>query len=820
MLLAVWCVVAFTAAAAGAPTAATAQAATAATKPAEAITEIFIDPLKITVDSPGGRFRVLVSGKTAAGRVIDLTHTAEFRSLDAALFQVSARGELQTLRDGRGTLEVRAAGQTARAVVEVRPAEGVRRYSFENDITPLLNRAGCNGSSCHAKAEGQAGFKLSVFGFDPAADYRAIVKEGKGRRVTPAAPELSLILRKPSGDISHRGGVRLHADTPELATFRAWIAAGTPFGTTNDARVTGIELAPTERILSADGTQQLRVLATYSDGRKVDVTRLAQFQSNQELFASVSEDGLVTAGTLPGQAAVMARFMGEVAVFLALIPREGKIAPHSPAPQLNFIDGLVDAKLRKLNLRPSELCTDTEFLRRASLDLIGTLPTPAETRKFLNDPRPDKRARLVDALLERPEYADLWALKWSDLLRVDRQKLSHKEAYLYYRWIRGLLAANRPFDQLARELLTSEGPVDEAGASYFYKVASKPGEMASMFSQVFLGVRIACAECHHHPHDRWSQNDYYGMTAFFQQVSFRKGAAGEVLLAEGNPATRNPRTGELVPPQPLGADALDAKFEGDRRPALASWLTAPGNPWFARTLVNRLVAHFFGRGLIEPVDDARLTNPASNPELLDALAKYAVENKFDLKQIIRTLTASRTYQLSATPNETNEFDEQNYSRALFRRLPAEVLFDAVCQITGVPEKFDGVPAGYRATQVWDSDVKHYFLKIFGRPLRTSPCECERQSDASVAQVLHLLNSPEIHGKLTHDAGAVARLVAASRDDEKLADELYLTCFSRLPSAAERKAAIAHLQTSAGQRRESAEDLAWSLMNSLEFIFNH
>ena len=791
-----------------------------ATQPTAAITEILIDPPKITVDSPDARFRVLVNGKTASGRLVDLTRDATFRSLDAAVFEVSAGGELQPRRDGRGTLEVRAAGQTTRALVEIRPAEGVRRYNFENDITPLLSRLGCNGSSCHAKAEGQAGFKLSVFGSDPPADFRAIVKESRGRRVSPAAPDLSLILQKPSGEISHRGGVRIHADTPELATLRAWIAAGTPFGTTNDARVTGLELAPTERVLSAGASQQLRVVATYSDGRKVDVTRLAQFQSNQENLARVSEDGLVTAGTLPGQAAVMARFMGAVAVFLALVPREGKPAAGPAVARLNFIDGLVDAKLQKLNLRASELCGDGEFLRRASLDLIGTLPTPEEARQFLNDRRPDRRARLVDALLERPEYADLWAMKWSDLLRVDRQKLGQKEAYAYYRWIRQLLAANRPFDQMARELLTSEGPLDESGASFFYKVAAKPGEMASMFSQVFMGVRITCAECHHHPFDRWSQNDYYGMSAFFQQVSFRKGAVGEVLVAEGNPPTRNPRTGELVPPQPLGAENFASLTEGDRRPALAAWLTAPENPWFARNLVNRLVAHFFGRGLVEPVDDVRATNPASNPELLEALAKFAVENKFDLKQIIRTLTASRTYQLSATPNDTNEFDEQNYSRALFRRLPAEVLFDAVCQVTGVPEKFDGLPSGYRATQVWDSDVKHYFLKIFGRPLRSTPCECERQADASVAQVLHLLNSPEIHGKLIHDAGAVARLVQSARDDTKLADELYLACFSRLPSATERAAAVKHLQISAGQRRESAEDLAWSLINSLEFIFNH
>jgi len=470
-------------------------------------------------------------------------------------------------------------------------------------------------------------------------------------------------------------------------------------------------------------------------------------------------------------------------------------------------------------LRPSEVCDDATFLRRAHLDIIGTLPTAAETRRFLADESSDKRSQLADALLKRPEFADFWALKWADLLRVDRQKLGQRDAYAYYRWIREQFAANRPMDQFARALLTAEGPLDDAPAGHFYKVVSKPGEMANAVSQVFLGIRIACAECHHHPFDRWSQTDYYGMSGFFSQVSVRKGALGEMLLAEGNPGVKHPRTGESVQPYALGTEMPAAAPAGDRRRVLAEWFTAPENPWFARNLANRLVAHFLGRGVVEPVDDVRATNPAGNPALLDAVAKSLAESKFDLKQFIRTLTASRTYQLSATPNETNAQDEQNYSRALFKRLPAEVLLDAVSQVTGVPEKFDGVPAGARAIQLWDSQTQHYFLKLFGRPVRATACECERNSEASIAQVLHLMNSPALQAKLAHADGRMARLAAAQPDPERLAEELYLTFFNRLPTDAERQLARRHFAAHPN-RQQAVEDLAWSLMNTMEFVFNH
>jgi hypothetical protein len=583
--------------------------------------------------------------------------------------------------------------------------------------------------------------------------------------------------------------------------------------------VVAIRVEPKQRVLAMKGQQQLRVVARYSDGREADVTANAKFQTNQDAVASVAVAGLVSVAEVPGEVAIMASYLGAVNTFRAMVPRPGKIEPYPPFPANNFIDGLVIARLKLLNIAPSELADDAEYLRRIYLDVIGTLPTPTESRRFFADRRPDKRARLVDELLERPEYADYWALQWADALRVDRQALGQKRAYGYYRWIRASIAQNKPMDRFARELLTAEGPLDESGPTAFYKVAAKPGEMASSLAQVFLGVRIACAQCHHHPFDRWGQTDYFGMEAFFTPLSLRPSAHGEALLASGDPPTRHPRTGETIPPHALGTTPAKAQ-PGDRRLALAAWMTAPENPWFSRNLANRTWAHFFGRGLIDPVDDVRDTNPPSNPELLDALAKQVVATHFNRKQLIRTITASRTYQLASKPNATNTKDASGFSRAAFRRIDAEVLLDMVSQTTGVPERFGGSPPGTRAIQLWDSKVNHYFLKLFGRPQRLSACECERIHEPSVAQVLHLLNAPEIQAKLAHERGRVAKLAHQKTDDGELVEELYLTFYSRLPSVTERQTAVAHLRNVPGPRRQAAEDLAWSLMNTLEFVFNH
>jgi hypothetical protein len=710
-----------------------------------------------------------------------------------------------------------------------------RPLNFENDIIPILTRYGCNTSGCHGKAEGQNGFKLSVFGFDPKADHFAITAEARGRRIFPAAPESSLLLRKADGGLPHGGGVRLTPDRPEHVTLLRWIAEGAPIGSPSDPRIVSIRLGPQQAQLAMGSKQPLTVTATFSDGYEKDVTELATYQSNNEGLARVDDHGMVTIGIAPGDVAVMASYLGSVDVFRALIPAEEKlaagdaasdkldetVAPEASSSDANLVDRFVHAKLRQLKLRPSSPADDATFLRRVYLDVIGTLPTADEARKFLGDPAPDRRAKLVETLFKRPEYGDYWGLKWSDVLRVDRLQLGRKNAYLYYRWVRDSFAHNKPLDRFAAELLTAEGPIQDTPAALFYKVVSDPKQMASTLSQSLLGVRIDCAQCHHHPYDRWGQDDYYAMQAFFNEVAFKPSPQGELLVRTGTGKSIHPRTQKEVAPRPLGEPASDAAGASDAsdglRRDLARWVTDKQNPYFARNMANRIWAHFMGRGLVEPVDDMRMTNPPTNPELLDALANHLIEKDYDQQALIRLITSSETYQRDCQPSASNASDQQNYSRYPMTQLGAEVLYDAVCQTTGVAEKFSGVPDGARAIQLWDSQVPHYFLQLFGRPMRTTACECERVAEPTVSQVLHLLNSPQIQSKLAHEGGHVAEWVELP--DDKLVEELTLTFFARFPTDEERRIATGHL-TKAKERRVAVEDLAWGMMNSLEFLFKH
>lgn len=784
-----------------------------------AVVQLVADPARLSLTGPRSSASVLIHGQSADGLARDLTDLAQGAIQPADLAEVRPGLRVVALRNGAGTLTVRTPHGSVTVPVTVTKTEVATAWHFENDVVPLLNKFGCNGSGCHGKAEGQNGFKLSVFGSDPPADYLALTREARGRRVVPAIPESSLLLTKASGGAPHGGGIRIPKDSDEYRVLYDWIASGLPVGDPEAPRVVRLNVFPNERQLTPRATQRLRVVATYSDGREVDVTPHAKYQSNHDGLASVDEGGRITIGDVPGEVAIMAAFMGEVDVFRALIPRPEKPPAGSSVPQHNFIDKLVDAKLGKLNIVPSGLCGDADFLRRAYLDIIGTLPTADEARAFLADTRADRRSRLVDALLERPEYADFWGQRWADVLRVNRQTLGHKRAYAFHRWIREACASNMPLDRFCREIVAAEGPLQENPTGALFKVVSKPGDMASTLSQVFLGIRIECAQCHHHPFDRWSQTDYLGMQAHFAGLQFKKLGDDEALVGGTGGTATHPRTGEKVFAHPLGEKLPTSDSDGDRRQALAAWMTAGENPWFARNIANRTWAHFAGRGLVEPVDDVRLTNPPSNPALLDALAAHLVRERFDIRQLIRTITASRVYQASSTPNGTNDKDDQNYSRALFKRLDAEVLFDAVCQTTGVPEKFPGVPAGSRAIQLWDSEVSHYFLKLFGRPSRVTACECERTTEPSVAQILHVMNSPDLQKKLSHEGGRIAQLVRDLTDNTALVDELYLTFYNRYPSATERTLALKHL-ASTPKRQQAAEDLAWSLMNTPEFLFNH
>jgi hypothetical protein len=699
-------------------------------------------------------------------------------------------------------------------------ADGNPTPDFIHDVAPVLSRFGCNGSACHGKAEGQNGFKLSVFGNDPRADFEALVLQDRGRRVMQASPENSLLLTKSTAQIPHAGGPRLRAASKEYEILRCWVAEGTLYEDKGRPEWTDLRIEPPGALLGFAKHQPLRVLARSSVGREEDVTWLAIFHSNNAALADVDEYGTVTTGSLVGQAAIMARFEGRIAIHQVTVPQPGPKNAFEDPPGSTAIDRLVHKNLRLMNLLPSGRVDDAGFLRRVSIDLLGRIPTVEEARAFIADTSPDKRMKVVDKLLNRSEYADLWALKWSDVLRVDRRTLGHANAFAYYRWIHGAMEANTPLDVFARELLEAEGPLTENSAGFFFKVTKKSGEMAATASQALLGIRITCAECHQHPYDRWTQSDYHGMRAYFEQVRFKKAGTEEALIVDGAPKITHPRTKEVLYAHPLGSPMPEADPPGDRRAALSRWLAAPENPWFARNMANRIWAHFLGRGLVEPVDDVRASNPPSNPELLTLLAKILTDAKFDQKVLIREIVASEAYQRSATPNHTNGGDELNFSRALFRRLPAEVLLDAICDVTGIPEKFGGVALGQRAVQLWDSEQQSYFLKLFGRPTRATACVCERSASSGISQSLHFMNSNALQAKLSHADGNLPRWLAASGGVSSFVDSAYLACFSRHPSQSERDEALAYLAARRGREREAAEDLVWSLFNSLEFVFNH
>ncbi len=785
------------------------------------IARLIIEPAVITLDGSGSLVTPLITGEVTADQQIDLTSRAKLESLSPTVFTVDTHGRLRGQDDGTGTLRISVAGKQLDVPIVARNMRLPRQFHFDNDILPILSKFSCNMSGCHGKAEGQAGFKLSVFGFDPRADHQALTQESRGRRINPVVPSASLLLTKASGGIPHGGGVRITKSSEEYRTLRDWIVAGMPYGSDETPRVVAVRVTPHERTLAMRDVQQLRVTARYSNGFEADVTHHARYQSNNEAVAKVDEFGLVTGGDVPGDVAIMAAYLGEVDVFRALVPRSELLTAQSSQPVLNLIDGHIDAKLSKLRIESSPLCSDADFVRRVYLDVIGTLPTASEAREFLASQDKDRRLKLVDALFQRPEFADYWALKWSDWLRVDRQALGHDGAYRYYKWIHDSFAKNVGLDQFAKELVAGQGLLADHPAGHFFKVVKDAGEMSSTLSQSLLGIRIDCAKCHHHPFDRWSQDDYYGMQAYFTGVRFKSTSRGEMLLASAGGVSQNPRSGLKIFAHPLGTSNPEAAPTGDPRLAFASWLVAADNPFFARNIVNRAWAHLLGRGIVEPLDDVRLTNPPSHPELLTALSKDFIDHKFDFRHLLKTIIASRTYQLSAAVTPTNTTDEQNFSRAVLRRLDAEVLLDAICQTTNIPEKFDGVPAGSRAIQLWDSQVPHYFLGIFGRPVRSTPCDCERAGTPNVSQVLHVLNSPEIQAKLTHDAGFLAELAQRpGLTDKQLIDELYLTFFSRYPSDPEQTTAEKYLQAQADKRQAAIEDLAWSMLNSLEFVFNH
>lgn len=778
----------------------------------------------VTISGRDAVQQLVISGIYSSGQRRDLTRKVTYEVAPAGIVSVDPTGLITPIAEGDATVHVQAAaGIDASVKVKVTNLVHDLPINFPNQITPLFTKYSCNGGGCHGKSGGQNGFRLSLLGFEPKEDFEYLVKEGRGRRLFPAAPDQSLLLLKATARLPHGGGQRVEFDSPAYRLMKRWIEQGMPYGKATDPVVTHIEVLPSEQLMEREGSQQIVVVAHYSNGTTEDVTRTTQFDSNDTEMAEVSVSGLVSTGQLTGSVAVMARYLGHVGVFRATLPL-GVPTDKLPLAK-NFIDELIFQKLKALGLPSSQLCDDATFLRRVSVDVAGRLPTLAETEQFLGDQAPNKREVFIAKLLASTDYADYFANKWSAILRNKRRTDPEKQAtFAFHEWIRESLHENKPYDQFVREILTATGTPGQSPPVGWYREVKDSAAQLEDTAQLFLGLRIQCARCHHHPFEKWSQQDYYGFSAFFAQVGRKKGEAQNqerIFHKRGLATAQNPKTGQSVKPTGLGAPPLELTADQDPRHAMVDWMAAKENPFFARSLVNRYWKHFFGRGLVDPEDDMRVTNPASNPELLDALAKDFVDHDYDLKHLVKTICASTTYQLTAEPNEWNQDDKQNFSRYYPKRLNAEVLLDAIDQVTGTQTTFNGIPAGTRAVQLPDNGFNSYFLTVFGRPEASSACECERSGEANLAQSLHLLNSSEIQGKLTAASGSAARLAGdTSRPHELKIRELYLLAFSRVATPEEMTIALAHINKNEKDPKRAYEDIVWALVNTKEFLFNH
>jgi Protein of unknown function (DUF1549)/Protein of unknown function (DUF1553) len=767
--------------------------------------------------------QLVVSVENGEHRSRDLTRDARYTPTPSGIVRVTSAGYVRPIGKGDATISIEAAGQRQTVRVTVRDFDENQPLHFGNDIVPLLTRHGCNAGGCHGKASGQNGFKLSLFGFDATFDYNALVKDARGRRIMPGAPDGSLLLTKASGQVPHGGGRRLAVGGEDYLTLRRWIAQGTPFGDVKAPSLRKLEVVPRERVLARNGQQQLAVVAHYLDGSMRDVSRQAQYQSNEMPVAAVEEGGLVRTFDLAGEAAVMARYQGQVAVFRATVPLDKTIGKYPDFPTVNYIDKLALAKWKKLVLVPSELCADGEFIRRVSLDLCGRLPGPDEVRAFLADERADKRARLIDRYLDDKDYAAYFALRWGSILRNASLAGSEQAAYAFHEWLRDMIGRNRPYDEFVRGIVAASGEWQEAPAInwYWQMRDDQLHQPVADTAQVFLGLRLQCAKCHHHPYERWSQDDYYGLAGFFSRLGRKGFGEPPPYFSERRRTTSevNPRTGKPIEPKLLDGPVLDVSPEEDPRHKLVDWMARSDNPFFARALCNRMWGHLLGRGLVDPVDDMRETNPPSNPALLDALASDFIEHKFDVKHLLRTICNSRTYQLSSVPNEYNRHDKQNHARYYGKRLIAEVLLDGIDQVCGTKTGFSKMSKQARAVDLPHEGFGSYFLDVFDRPPRSSACECARSNGANLSSVLHLTNSPEINDKIAAGNGRVARLVQNKATPEKAVEEIYLAAFSRLPTADEKGKALGYLEQHK-EMRTGLEDLVWALLNTREFIFNH
>ena len=798
----------------------------AADQPAD-IREVVVKPAKVKLNGPDSVQQLAVDFQSNSNpEWRDATGRATFRSADPKVAIVDAAGGITAVGDGQTKIDVTLGGKIKSVEVAVSGLKTPPPINFTNQIVPIFTKNGCNGGGCHGKSGGQNGFRLSLLGFEPDIDYETLIFESRGRRLFPANPNESLLLMKAIGASPHGGGKKMEPDSREYRQVARWIATGMPYGKPEDPMIKELRIEPALRVLQRESSQQLLVTAIYSDGSTEDVTRLAQFQSNDTDVAEVDGGGVIRTKDLAGQAAVMARYQGLVTVFTAKVPLGLPIASKVDFPTDNLIDRLAMKHWNSLGIQPSGQSTDAEFIRRVSIDIIGTLPTADEARAFASDKDPGKRAKLVDKLLARPEYASLFALKWADILRNKRGTNPYM-SYGFYSWIRSRLAENVPYDEFVRGILAATGNSRTSPPVMWYSQLKTPDAFVDDTAQVFLGMRLQCAKCHHHPFEKWSEDDYYGFAAFFGKIgrkpdleAARRGRKEDVIFTAKGGGVSHPKSGKSMEPKGLGdASVADLSTVDDPREKLVDWMADTKNPFFAPALVNRYWAHFFDRGLAEPIDDMRDTNPASNPELMQGISQYFIDSGYDLKKLVRLICTSRTYGLSSEPNKFNQNDNQSFARHYPKRMPAEVLLDAVSQITAVPTDFSGFPKGTRAIDLPDDAIGSTFLQTFGRPERDTSCECERVGDASLSQSLMLLNSPEVQAKLSAANGRAEQLAKDNRPDDVKLAELFWAAYARGPEPVEIKTAQGFIASKAPEKRKEAwEDILWALINAKEFQF--
>ncbi|MSR30092.1 MAG: DUF1553 domain-containing protein [Gemmataceae bacterium] len=792
-------------------------------------------PTKVNLRGLDDALQLVVTGVTKSGMKVDLTNDAQYEVGNGKLVRATPSGKVVPLANGSTQVEIQYGTHKLTVPVATAYCDVELPINFANQIVPILTKLSCNSGGCHGKASGQNGFKLSLLGFDAEADYQSLVEEARGRRVSPSSPDYSLLLTKAAGAVAHGGGKKMDVGSDEYRLIRRWIASGLPLGKPEDPKVTSISIFPENQIMPRNARQQFLVIANYSDGTKEDITRRAQYESNDQDIATVDGLALVRTNAMAGEAAIMVRYQEFVNTFRATVPLSEKPRDFN-FPAANLVDQFTAAKWKQLGLVPAELCTDEQFIRRLAVDLTGTLPTPTEVKEFVESNNPNKRTALVDKLLNSPEYAYFFAAKWADILRVKRggQADKMRGTFAFHGWIRDAVKSDMPYDQFAREILTATGDETETPPTVWYKSLQSPEQYVDDTAQVFLGLRLACAQCHHHPYEKWSQDDYWGLASFFGKIGRKRfpvpGQQNQnqesqrlVVYSTKSGGVTNKRSGKLAEYKPLDEAAVTLSEDDDPRTLLAEWMTKEKNPFFSKAIANRYWAHFFSRGIVDPLDDMRITNPPTNPELLQALADHLLKNKFSLKQLIRLIVNSRTYQLSPTPNDWNKHDKQNFARYYPRRMSAEVLFDAVCQVTDSPAGFSGLPqdkfAPRRAIMLPDEGYSSYFLDVFGRPQRISACECERVNEANLAQALHLLNSDEIQNKLSRANGRADMLAKDTKGDAEKLDELFLWAFARKPTPQQKEAALAHLAKHSQNKKLAYENILWALLNTKEFMFN-